>query len=337
MSVNRLEESPWRPGENLLLWAFVASLAAHVVLYGTYAAGHRFGWWKKDLMPAWLKTTSQVIAEAKLREQNQPPVQREIPLVFVEVDPATATPEPPKNATHYSSRNSHADNTDATLESLVPKIDGSQTHVAKTQSAPKSKPTPLQPTPPKSAQPEVTAEAKPKPKGGQPVGDLALNKPSLNPGEGQAEQDPGQSETPVHKRPTTLAEAKFEKAIAGEKMKQDGGVKPRLRLDSLDTIGTPFGEYDAELIRAIQSRWDDLLDSKQFSRDRSGKVVVAFTLNPDGSITGLQIIESNVGDFLSSVCELAIRDPSPFARWPPDMLRLFGSKPRDVQFTFYYE
>jgi len=51
----------------------------------------------------------------------------------------------------------------------------------------------------------------------------------------------------------------------------------------------------------------------------------------------LRILESNVGDFLSTVCELAIRDPSPFAPWPSDMLRNFGSKPRDVQFTFYYE
>ena len=55
-------------------------------------------------------------------------------------------------------------------------------------------------------------------------------------------------------------------------MKQDGGVKRQRLSPSLDTRATPFGEYDAALIAAVQSRWYDLLDHEEVSRQRTGKV-----------------------------------------------------------------
>jgi hypothetical protein len=338
MSAGRLNEQTLRPGEHLLVWAFIFSLAAHVLFFGGFRYGNRHGWWNHNLMPNWLKTTKQALAEVQKKQAARlaQPQPQEVPLMFVDVDPAAVTPEPPKNAKYYSSRNSQAANPDPAIDTETPKINGSQTHVAKTQDASRTKTSPLQPTP-QPATPANQAEALPKPKGGPQIGDLAMAKPATQPGEGHAESDNGHAEAPAHQRPRTLAEAKLQQTLAGQKMKQDGGVKRNLVVPSLDTISTPYGEYDRELVEAIQNRWFDLLDSKEFSRDGTGRVVIQFRLNSDGRITNVKIAENDVGDLLGYVCQRAITDPAPFARWPTDMRRLIGADYRDVTFTFYYE
>jgi outer membrane biosynthesis protein TonB len=347
MSVSRLDGNQLRPAEHLLVWAFVLSIVAHLIIIGGFEAGQRFGWWKKDLLPAWLKHTQQSLAEIQKarqqQKQQQPVVPKEAPLLFVEVDPTQAAPEPPKNAKYYSSQNAVAANPDVKLDTETPKIDGQQTHVPKTMTAPpRTKAVPLQPSPPKNPEPEQAAEeAKPKPKGGQQIGDLAMAKPAPQPGpsDGQTATDTGQAAVaaPAHVRPRTLIEAEAQKALAGEKMKQDGGVSHIRLASSLDTIGTPTGEYDRQLIEAIQSHWWDLLTSKQFARDGTGAVVIEFRLNYDGRVTDLKVVDSNVSDLLTYVCQSAIHDPAPFAKWPSDMRRVVGADYRDIRFTFYYE
>jgi hypothetical protein len=339
MSASRLNENPLDPAEHLLRWAFVFSLVAHLLVYGTYQLGQRNGWWKKNLFPSWFTPAIQKLAELNKKPVPHPLNQpHETPLLFVEVDPTQTAPAP-KNAKYYSSHNSQAANPDISVDTDTPKIDGSQIHEAKTQSAPRSKAAPLQPSPPMIAQPEkAVTESKPKPKGGPAIGDLAFAKPEPQPGDSKSEGDTGKDETPVHERPRTLAAAKIRQALAGEKMKQDGGVKRHLDADStLDAIATPFGEYDREVVEAIKTRWFDLLDSKEFSRDRTGRVVIEFNLNSDGRVTDLRVIENNVGDLLSYVCKSAILDPAPYQPWPSDMRRFLGTDVRDVRFTFYYE
>jgi hypothetical protein len=118
-------------------------------------------------------------------------------------------------------------------------------------------------------------------------------------------------------------------------MRQDGGVQRHATVPSLDVKLTGFGDYDAALVAAITQRWYDLLDSQQFALDRSGKVVLQFRLHQDGTITDMTVAQNSVGDLLGYVCEKAVTDPAPFAKWPVDMrLKLHDSA--DMQFTFYY-
>jgi hypothetical protein len=343
MSVNRLNDRTLRPAEHLLAWAFGISLAAHILIYGGFNLGNHLGWWKKDLLPSWLKSTKLTLAEIKKAQQIKPPVQtqQEPTLQFVEVDPSVATQEAPKKATHYSSRNSHAGNPDLSVESNIPDIKGKQTHVVKTQDAERSKPVPSQPPAPKSTpSPDQSAEeAKAKPKGGPKPGDLAMTKPEQQPGDGQAEKDPGEAKAPEHKRPHNLLEALQQQSVAipGQKIKQEGGVQHHLDSSAFDAIATPFGEYDRELIDAITTHWWDLLDKKEFSQDRTGKVTIQFTLRYDGRVTDVHVLHSDVGDLLASVCELAITDPAPYAKWPDDMRRFYAKDSLDITFTFWYE
>jgi outer membrane biosynthesis protein TonB len=140
-------------------------------------------------------------------------------------------------------------------------------------------------------------------------------------------------------RPLTLAEARLRQqhgAIAGEKFKQDGGVRRYNMVPSVDAKATPFGAYDSSVFYAIQQRWYDLLDNARYTGDRRGKVVIEFRLHYDGRISNLKIVESNVGEFLSTICRMAIEDPAPYEKWPPDMRKMVGADYREVTITFYY-
>jgi hypothetical protein len=143
-------------------------------------------------------------------------------------------------------------------------------------------------------------------------------------------------------RPRTLAAAQAMKplneqsALAGARMRQDGGVKRFSVQSSLDVRASPFGAYDAKFVSAVQQCWYGLLDEQRYSLDRLGKVVVDFHLTSDGRITEMKLVESNVGDIYGTLCQLAISKPAPYEKWPPDMRRMVGNNFREVRFTFYY-
>ncbi len=304
-------------GRNPLVTAFSLSIAVHLTLFGAYRMGERLGWWKHQA--TWLlnlgKKQKRAASElAKLLQQRMAvQARQEIPLTFVEVDPALSVPEPPKDAKYYGAHSAKAANPDPVMESTIPKIDGRQEKIVRTEDVPKPGPQPLQPSLP------------PEPK--------EVPKPKEDRKEGIAEMGTGQ---PVHERPRTLAKAREQRnMLAGQKMKQDGGVQRRGHL-SLDVVGSPFGAYDAAIIAAIQQRWYDLIDSTQFPQ-RSGKVVLEFRLSYDGRVTDMVMKDNEVGELLALLCQRAIMDPSPFGKWPDDMRRMVGKNYREVLFTFYYE
>ncbi|HAM73513.1 MAG TPA: hypothetical protein DCM86_17915 [Verrucomicrobiales bacterium] len=117
-------------------------------------------------------------------------------------------------------------------------------------------------------------------------------------------------------------------------MKQDAGVRRAGKL-SVDAKATPFGEYDAALIKAIQERWYYLIDNSTLS-PRSGKVVLEFNLLFDGRISDMKLTETEVGEALGYLCERAVTDPSPYPKWPLDMHRIIGGNVRPVKLTFFY-
>ena len=314
-----------------LAWAFAISMALHLLIFGGYETGKKFHWWENAHWPAWLSPVKKLADALKKKDSAQALQPREIPLLFVDVDPANASPEPPKNATHYSSLNSQAANPDADKESDLPKISGEQKHVPKTEDVPKSKPLPLQPAPllPAPVAKETQEEARPKP--AQPPGDLAMAKPDPNP-----TKDPGEA---PHVRPRRIAEVlarQQDNRMPGQKMKQEGGVHRKLDMSLFDAVATPFGAYDRYLIEAIRQRWEGLLDERSYALDTRGKVVLQFVLHPDGRVTDMTMAENSAGDVLGYICEKAVMDPAPFPPWPNEMRRMIGEN-RPIQFTFYYD
>ena len=345
----RLEQAEF----SRLVWAFALSLALHALIYGGYQTGNKYHLWQSLHWPAWLqppKFLSQLIVP---RKPPPPPQQPEIPLIFVSVDPAVATTEPPKDAKFYSDKNSRAANPTADKITETPKIDGKQTEVAKTEDVPREKFVPLQPSPapqppketkppppepPKETKPpppqppkEEQAEAKPKP--AYTPGDLTLATPSPTP-----RLPEGDANETKPERPRTIREAlarQQQNQLPGEKIKQDGGVSRHHELASLDTKATPFGAYDQALVEAISQRWYTLLDERDYASDSRGKVVLQFSLHYDGRVTDMNMTENTAGVVLGLTCQKAVTDPQPFAPWPSDMRRTLGDV-RHIQFTFFY-
>src|ERR1043165_4607186 len=121
-----------------LAGALALSVALHLLGWGTYSLGKRFHVWERLHWPAWVQAVTQKLALVVKKEEARPPVDREPPLMFVDVNPAQATSEPPKNATHYSDKNSQAANPDPAQDNALPKITGTQPQVPKTEDVPRN-------------------------------------------------------------------------------------------------------------------------------------------------------------------------------------------------------
>jgi hypothetical protein len=106
--------------------------------------------------------------------------------------------------------------------------------------------------------------------------------------------------------------------------------------DSVDAKATPFGDYDWELVAAVQRAWYGLLDDQQYASDYRGKVVVEFSLHHDGRIRGLKIVENTAGIVPGAICENAIEKPNPYSPFPTPMRRVVGDT-RNIRFTFFYD
>jgi hypothetical protein len=335
MSVRRAPHSDLRldrPDISRLALALALSLALHFGSYGIYEGGKALHLWEKLHMPVWVQKLARALTPTRaIQVAKQPEQPREAPLMFVQVNPSLAPVEPPKEAKYYAAQNSRASNPDPDKETGVPKISGEQDKVMRAEDSERPKAQPLQPALPPSEPPEVV-----KPRTTLSPGDLTLAKAD--------EFTRKADDKPTPPRPRTLAEARAQLGepqplkIAGQRAKQDGGVPRRNITSTLDAIGSPFGVYDAAVVAAIQNRWYDLLDERRYASDRTGKVVIEFRLNFDGRITDVNVVkaETTVDELLTLLCQKAILDPSPYAKWPSDMRRRAGGDYRDVRFTFYY-
>jgi hypothetical protein len=354
--------------------AFLVSLLVHALLYSAYKANRRYHWLDDVKLPVWLQPALRVVNRTNAPTQLTAPPELTVmpmapPMSFVEVSNPSA--EPPKDAKYYSSANAQAANPDASAASKDPKITGTDTRMVKTETVTKPAPqplrpsvTPIQPTTKLTPQPNLLAitkvtpqttpvppTIKPEPaipkvkatpevlktEAALPTGDLTLARPADTPIPAEAPARPA--------RPRTVKEAYARLALqnpeayaglVGPKMKQEGGVKNRNLVTSLDTKATAYGAYDAALIYAVQNRWYALLDAKGFAGESIGKVNLQFRLHYDGRVSDMQVLSATVDDLLSIICQRAILDNSPYDRWPTAMRNEIGADFRDVTFTFFY-
>ena len=315
-----------------LIAALLLSLLVHFGVWSVYEAGKKQGWWLKLHAPAWLhRASKQFPLQAQLAHNNEPNI-------FVDVSHTDV--DAPTQTKYYSNKNSRAANP-VEANSNVPQINGKQTDVPKTEDVPK---------PVKAAEPKP--ETKPQTTQLQPA--MPAPQPRMPPPETtETPQTPGETDRPAPKpavalatnsappapaqRPRTLKQALAQRdQLPGPALRQNGGVARRNMSSSLDVKATPFGDYDRAIIEAVSQRWYDLLDSRRFAQDRSGKVMLRFKLKPDGTIIEMQTTDNNVGELLGYLCQEAIEEAAPFAKWPPDMVRMIGANYREITFTFYY-
>ena len=248
-------------------------------------------------------------------------------LIFLEVPPSMASEETPEDADHYSNHNSQAADKQEEDLSNKPKIEGLREEINRIIDNPEAAtPKPPQPEPKEQPKPEEKTEPeiepKPKPKEAE----------TLNPIQANPEEKPKPKIEPKPQRPSSLAEARRMAMITGEKMKQDGGIRQRANIEGLDAETSPFGDYDARLIAAIQDRWYKIIPT---GRD-VGRVVITFNLWEDGNVTDIEVERSTVSSLHSLKCERAVREPAPYDPWPNKMREIISDDHRFVRFTFHY-
>jgi hypothetical protein len=293
-------------GERVAL-ALVISLFIHTLIWAGYELNRDFHWMPK--LP--------FLAAKKVPVQVQ---RYEEPLEFVTVQtPAT---QAPVKADYISNKNTVAADTSQNKDSQKPQLDGKQADVPKTVDEIRAQIASEQAAEQRQASAsQGNGESKP----AQSEGDLTLGKPD---NATQPQEQP---------RPRTLKEAYQQMAsrFPSMTMKEEGGAEHKARRAAFNVKVTGFGDYDERFAETVDNNWFNELDSHRFAEDRTGKVVLLFRLNYDGSITALRFGENSVGDLLGYVCEKAVLDGAPYERWTEDMRLRLGDY-IDVQYTFYY-
>lgn len=349
--------APWRrPDLRPLGWAAVIALAFHLLMLALWTGAGAWVRRAPGQAPDWVRNLVQPSSPPpplKPADPAQDPAWQEVPLTFIEVDPALAVKDPPKDAKFYSAANAQSGQpVPSPKAQKEPEITGVQKTTPKTFDTAKPSPTPPQvqpkqeeelPATPETAVRQEKKEAQPaQPQGGiREAGETQLAKvePKAADPRPQPERQAVQAQeagAPRRKPIKRLAQAMEQKGIVrGEKMLQQGGASRFSISPSFDVKSTPFGEYDLRMIAAVQERWWALLEERHFALERTGKVVLRFRLHGDGSISQITTAESTVGETLSFTCEAAVMGASPFGRWP-SVLKAQALDPREITFTFHY-
>jgi len=109
-----------------------------------------------------VQTVTQKLALVVKKEEKRPPVDREPPLIFVDVSAAQSHAGSAEERAVLLRQEFQSRNPDAEQDTAVPKITGAQTQVPKTEDAPRNKFDKLMPAPP-TPRNEVAEEARAKP------------------------------------------------------------------------------------------------------------------------------------------------------------------------------
>lgn len=102
---------------------------------------------------------------------------------------------------------------------------------------------------------------------------------------------------------------------------------------AFDSKFSRMGEYASRMYEIIQAGWWIGVDRSHISE--TGTVIIEFTLNKDGSVTGARIVEKTTGDRAAYLCLDAVTGRAPFDPWPDDMIGMFGDK-QEGRLTFHY-
>ncbi len=229
------EANDSRSTEKLLLRALIISVLLHLLLVGLWREGKAQGWWRNFAMPHWIQSITKALMPLppkKLAAELPPQTQ----LTFVEVDPALATPAPPKKPVYQAAKNTVAANREIKEPSERPDIDGVQEKYLKLSENAKPQPVVPAPTPPPAPPIPQTTVQQNAPQKTYTPGDLAMAKPAEKAQEGKQETEPSEQPKPlpptVYQKPRTIAEALARFGAPGQLTRQRGG-RPTISSDVL--------------------------------------------------------------------------------------------------------
>ncbi len=335
--------------------ALAISLALHAVAFLTWQQRAALGQFAL-LRPLarWLTAPAVIASKPSARATptitfiQQPEPRRREPRTFMETDETQVTGEEPKDAKYYSDRSTVAANPENPTgkEGDTPYLDGKETRVMSTETVvpgpatpatpatPPASPPPAPPPPPVVEPPKEEPPAKLAEEGRKVVEEKKLVMLDQPPPPPMARPAPVTLPEPPSAAPAAPSPGS-RREIAAIKSKMTASGVGRIGVAAFNVAGSPFGEYDKMLIRAVQSRWYALIEQNGLY-ERTGTVTLHFNLMQDGSVRDLEVKENTAGEILALFCQKAVVDSAPFAPLPENLRMLIGNDPREVNFTFYY-
>ena len=356
-----------------VFWTLVVSLVLHALMLQMWSALPGFLAHPPRWLPSWMQAAVRSLptpVPVAVVVPPKPPPERpdefEIPLSFIEVDPALAVADKPQRAQFQSTANTVAQNVAAPKPELKqPFVGGTQERYVKLFETEKVQPR-AEPRP--KVEPDVAVaeverprqEARPRQERQEPVpaqppvtqpkgetqlalaaqpGPVTPPRPtSPPPREERSAQDPVEEQRPTRRKALkSLAQARQTKGIlVGEQMKQEGGVERR-GAASFNVERGPMGDYGARMWHAVQERWYGTLEAQKFAGEYRGKVIVQFKLHVDGAVSEVEVKNQGAEDGIYAMyCIAAIQLSASFGPWSNEMRTTYGIKPIDCQCVFWY-
>lgn len=97
-----------------------------------------------------------------------------------------------------------------------------------------------------------------------------------------------------------------------------------------------MGAYHKALLRALEGRWIELLEQRNYVPQKAGTVVLEFKLHKDGRVTDMKVVDSTVNEVLCLICQKSVLDLCPFAHWSKEMQKSIGAEQCTLTLTFKY-
>lgn len=267
----------------------------------------------------------QSLKEAQKKRQS---------VIFLQLPENVDIENPSKDSKYISNKASKAANQKSDKESNKPKIDGKgnlDDHFidSAVNTKPKAQPQPKEESEAQSQpkdEPKSKSERQPKTIKSKSLDPIQISKPMDQP-------KPKVNPKPERKRFSSMAEARsMEMAkINSNKRNQDGGVKNRSLIDSLDVKQSPYGDYLGIFFSTIESHWDRHIGGVDF-----GRVVIQFKFWKNGNVTDVKVVSNSATSLLKMRCERSIENAAPFEPWPDGMREYEGDDYKSVTITFHY-
>jgi TonB family protein len=88
--------------------------------------------------------------------------------------------------------------------------------------------------------------------------------------------------------------------------------------------------------KAVFTAWYPIVSMKASPMPDS-RVVIAFKINPDGTISDLEILSQQGADLFGDICAASVQKAAPFDPIPVDFPPYLKNKQFNIKFTFYYD
>ena len=107
-------------------------------------------------------------------------------------------------------------------------------------------------------------------------------------------------------------------------------------LTSFEATGSGMGEYMKKLKEKIWLAWFPYLAFKYPQDFKSADAVVSFTLNKDGQIKIVKILESSGSPLFAAFCVESVQRAGEFGKLPEEILALTSKDGLEIRFAFHY-